>query len=68
MLLKLPIVAEAANNSPIGVVGKTILSVDIDGQQRGPQTFYVANDISNEIKLELDWLKNCQCVIICQSC
>ena len=57
------IIAEAANNSPIGVVGKTLLSVDVDGQQRGPQTFYVANDISNEIILGLDWLTNCQCVI-----
>ena len=57
------IIAEAANNSPIGVVGTTLLSVYIDGHQRGPQTFYVANDISNEIILGLDWLTNFQCVI-----
>ena len=57
------IIADAANNSPIGVDGKTLLSVDVDGHQQGPQTFYVANDISNEIILGLDWLTNCQCVI-----
>ena len=62
-LLPSDIVAEAANNSPIGVVGKSVLSIDIDGKQQFQQTFYVANDISNEIILGLDWLTNCHCVI-----
>ena len=57
------IVAEAANNSLIGVVGKSILSSDIDGKQQCQQTFYVAKDISSEIILGLDWLTNCHCVI-----
>ena len=57
------IVAEFVNNSPIRVVGKSILSIYIDGKQQCQQTFYVANDISNEIILRLDWLTNCHCVI-----
>ena len=46
------IVAEAANNSPIGVLGKTTLNVKFDENHKSTPDFYVAS----EIILGLDWL------------
>ena len=63
VLLRSDIVAEAANNSPIGILGKTVLSVDVEGKQQCNQEFYVANDMMNAIIFGLDWLLSCSCVI-----
>ena len=40
-MLPSDIVAEAANNSLIGIVGKTVLSICVNGRQMSEQTFYV---------------------------
>ena len=61
-MLPSDIVAEAANNSLIGIVGKTVLSVCVNGRQLSDQTFYVANDMK-EIILGLDWMMSRHCVI-----
>ena len=61
-MLPSDIVAEAANNSLIGIVGKTVLSVCVNEKQLSDQTFYVANDM-NEIILGLDWLMSLHCII-----
>ena len=50
------IVAEAANNSPIGILGKTALDVKVDPGHISCRHFYVASDIISEIVLGLDWL------------
>ena len=52
-MLPSDIVAEAANNSLIGIVGKTVLSVCVNGRQLSDQTFYVANDMKEII---LGWI------------
>ena len=57
------IVAEAANNSPIGILGKSSLTVQLNEHTVGKYDFYVANDISSEIILGLDWLLSIQAVI-----
>ena len=44
--------AEAANNSPIGILGKTTLNVKFDENHKSTPDFYVAS----EIILGLDWL------------
>jgi len=61
-MLPSDIVAEAANNSLIGIVGRTVLSVCVNGRQLSDQTFYVANDM-NEVILGLDWCMSRRCVI-----
>ncbi|CAB4011611.1 Retrovirus-related Pol poly from transposon [Paramuricea clavata] len=50
------IVAEAANNSPIGILGKTTLNVQFDENNKSSHDFYVANEMVSEIILGLDWL------------
>ena len=50
------IVAEAANNSPIGILGKTTLDVSVEPGQLFSQEFYVANEMLSEIILGLDWV------------
>ena len=50
------IVAEAANNSPIGILGKTALDVKDDPGHISCHEFYVASDMISEIILGLDWL------------
>ncbi len=52
------IVAEAANNSPIGIIGKTALNVKVDPGNMTSHEFYVASDMISEIILGLDWLMN----------
>ena len=47
------IVAEAANNSPIGILGKTTLDVTVEPGQLFSQEFYVANEMLSEIILEV---------------
>ena len=55
-LLPSDIVAEAANNSPIGILGKTTLTVEVHEGLRSTHEFYVAAEITSEIILGLDWL------------
>ena len=50
------IVAEAANNSPIGILGKTALDVKVDPGHISCHELYVASDTISEIILGLDWL------------
>ena len=50
------IVAEAANNSPIGILGKATLNVQFDENHKSSHDFYVANEMVSEIILGLDWL------------
>ena len=50
------IVAEAANNSSIGILGKTTLNVKFDENHKSTHDFYVANEMASEIILGLDWL------------
>ena len=50
------IVAEAANNSPIGILGKTTLGVTVESGQSFSHEFYVANELLSEIILGLNWL------------
>ncbi|CAB4023488.1 zinc finger GIS2 [Paramuricea clavata] len=50
------IVAEAANNSPIEILGKTTLNVQFDENNKSSHDFYVANEMVSEIILGLDWL------------
>ncbi|CAB3986622.1 Transposon Ty3-G Gag-Pol poly [Paramuricea clavata] len=50
------IVAEAANNSPIGILGKTTLNVQFDENNKSSHDFYVANEMVSEIILGLDCL------------
>ncbi|CAB4038014.1 Retrovirus-related Pol poly from transposon [Paramuricea clavata] len=45
------IVAEAANNSPIGILGKTTLNVQFDENNKSSHDFYVANEMVSEIIL-----------------
>ncbi|CAB4013729.1 Transposon Ty3-G Gag-Pol poly [Paramuricea clavata] len=47
---------EAANNSPIGILGKTTLNVQFDENNKSSHDFYVANEMVSEIILGLDWL------------
>ncbi|CAB4032467.1 zinc knuckle [Paramuricea clavata] len=48
------IVAEAANNSPIGILGKTTLNVQFDENNKSSHDFYVANEMVSEIILGLE--------------
>ena len=50
------IVAEAANNSPIEILGKTTFNVKFDENHKSTHDFYVANEMASEIILGLDWL------------
>jgi hypothetical protein len=50
------IVAEAANKSPMGILGKTALDVKVDPGHISCHEFYVASDMISEIILGLDWL------------
>jgi hypothetical protein len=50
------VVAEAANNSPIGILGKTALDVKFDTGHISCHEFYVASDMISEIIFGLDWL------------
>ena len=50
------IVAEAANNSPIGILGKTTFDVSVDPGHLSSHEFYVASEMISEIILGLDWL------------
>ena len=52
------IVAEAADNSPIGILGKIFLDVKVNYGHESSHEFYVAGDIGSEIILGLDWLMN----------
>ena len=49
-------VAEAANISTIGILGKTTLNVKFDENHKSTHDFYVANEMASEIILGLDWL------------
>ena len=49
-------VAEAANNSPIGILGKTTLNVQLDENKSSVDEFYVATEMVSEVILGLDWL------------
>ena len=55
-LLPSDIVAEAANNSPIGILGKTTLNVQLDENKSSVHEFYVATEMVSEVILGLDWL------------
>ena len=57
------IVAEAANSSPIAILGKVVLPVEFSHKLIIEQEFYVTNDINNEIILGLDYLLNSEAVI-----
>ena len=57
------IVAEADNNSPIGILGKTTLDVHVNDGQMSSHQFYVANEIISEIILGLDWLINNKVIV-----
>eukprot|EP00794_Sanderia_malayensis_P002500 gene2500-2883_t len=57
------IVAEAANNSPIGILGKVNLLVEVNGAHEINQEFYVANEMLSEVILGLDWLVNNKVII-----
>ena len=57
------IVAEAANSSPIAILGKVVLPVEFSHKLTIEQEFYVTNDINNEIILGLDCLLNSEAVI-----
>ena len=50
------VVAEAANNSPIGILGKTTFDVAVDPGHLSSDEFYVASEMLSEIILGLDWL------------
>ena len=52
------IVAEAANNSPIGILGKVNLLLEVNEAHKMHQEFYVANEVISEVILGLDWLIN----------
>ena len=56
------IVAEAANNSTIGILGRVELPVAVNGSEN-MQEFYVASDIKTDIILGLDWIINCRAKI-----
>ena len=62
-LLPSDIVAEAANNSPIGILGKTKLFIEVDDAHKSNHEFYVASEMLSEVILGLDWLVNNQVVI-----
>ena len=57
------IVAEAANNSPVGILGKVNLSIEVNDAHKSNHEFYVANEMLSEVILGLDWLVNNQVVI-----
>ncbi len=42
--------------SPIGILGKTTLNVQIDENKKSSHDFYVANEMVSEVILGLDWL------------
>ena len=50
------VVAEAANNSPVGILGKTTLNVQFDENHNSSHDFCVANKMVSGIILGLDWL------------
>eukprot|EP00112_Aurelia_sp_Birch-Aquarium-sp1_P002037 Seg1221.15 transcript_id=Seg1221.15/GoldUCD/mRNA.D3Y31 product="Zinc finger protein GIS2" protein_id=Seg1221.15/GoldUCD/D3Y31 len=62
-LLPSDIVAEAANNSPIGILGKVNLFIEVNDARKSNHEFYVANEMLSEVILGLDWLVNNQVVI-----
>ena len=49
------IVTAATNNSSIGILGKSSLLVQLNEHTVNKHDFCVANDISSEIILGLDW-------------
>ena len=61
-LLPSDIVAEAANNSPIGILGKVNVLLEVNDTQRSYHEFYVASEMISEVILGLDWLMNHQVV------
>ena len=62
-LLPSDIVAEAANNSPIGILGKVNVLLEVNDTQRSYHEFYVVSEMISEVILGLDWLMNHQVVI-----
>ena len=50
------IVAEAANNLQIGILGKTTFDVTVEPGQLSSHECYVASEMLSEIILGLDWL------------
>ena len=62
-LLPSDIVAEAANNSPIGILGKVNMLLEVNDMQRSNHEFYVASEMISEVILGLDWLMNHQVII-----
>ena len=56
------IVAEAANNSPIGLLGRLDLPVAANGSEN-MQEFYIASNSKSDIFLGLDWIINCRVTI-----
>ena len=62
-LLPSDIVAEAANNSPIGTLGKVNVLLEVNDTQRSNHEFYVAIEMISEVILGLDWLMNHQVII-----
>ena len=61
-LLLSDIVAQAANNSIIGILGRVELPVAVNGSENMHE-FYVATDIKIDIILGLDWIINCRATI-----
>ena len=62
-LLPPDIVAEAANNSPIVILGKTKLFIQVNDAHKSNHEFHVASEMLSEVILGLDWLVNNQVVI-----
>ncbi len=57
------IVAEAANCSPIAILGKVVLPVKLDENLVISQEFYVSKEIGDEVILGLDFLLNSKAII-----
>ena len=58
------IVAEAANNSPIGILGKTVLTISLSYDKRYEHEFYVADDIGTDILIGLDFIMSIRVLLI----
>ena len=54
-LLPSDIVAEAANNSPIGILGKINLFIEVNDAQKSNHEVYVANEMVSEVILGLSY-------------
>ena len=50
-------------DSPIGILGKTKLFIEVNDAHKSNHEFYVASEMLSEVILGLDWLVNNQVVI-----